>query len=281
MRDKLRNKLCNPKRREKTKQLTAASTTAPRETEGMSTAGLLKQVKESHHQLVVDTRSVDELVSFINQGKPGAKAKSKSAKAAKRARQRERKKQRKNQEKLRSSQEKEPEKESVNETSTNSNSSREKEKEKNNKGTLSKSQENSNKQVNKDDTETIDSKDKEPQANITTTTTMAPLQPKANGLKRSGEGPDSRMTPDGALHGSLSSSSEGLSTSEHEHSTTSTNSKKRTTGGNLPFLSFRVCDFSRYLPPLPCLSSHSPTKPQRIKEIQERYIRRAQFFKGR
>jgi len=97
--------------------------------------------------------------------------------------------------------------------------------------------------VNKDDTETIDSKDKEPQANntTTTTTTTTPLQPKANGLKRSGEGPDSRMTPDGALHGSLSSSSEGLSTSEHEHSTSSTNSKKRTTGGNLPFLSFRAC----------------------------------------
>eukprot|EP01087_Luapelamoeba_hula_P004958 TRINITY_DN1499_c0_g1_i1.p1 TRINITY_DN1499_c0_g1~~TRINITY_DN1499_c0_g1_i1.p1 ORF type:complete len:600 (-),score=181.74 TRINITY_DN1499_c0_g1_i1:169-1968(-) len=70
MRDKLRNKLCNPKRREKTPKQPLL---APPPTEA-------------------DTRSVDELVSFINDGTAGSKGKGKT-KAAKRARQRARKKQ--------------------------------------------------------------------------------------------------------------------------------------------------------------------------------------------
>jgi hypothetical protein len=85
MRDKLRNKLCNPKRKE---QKTRALPPPPEP---------------------VDTRSVDDLVSFINDGKHGAGAngapKSKS-KNSKKARQRERKKKAKAQESLRTSQEK-------------------------------------------------------------------------------------------------------------------------------------------------------------------------------
>jgi len=146
MRDKLRNKLCNPKRREKTKQLTSSNPT-PRET--------------------VDTRSVDELVSFINQGKTN-KSRSKSSKAAKRARQRERKKQRKTQERLKSSQEKEPEKEG--------NISKEK-----SKGSLSKSQE----KEDQEDLELSEEKDDATQQ-----------RHKLNGLKNSGDPPVSPRESD-------------------------------------------------------------------------------------
>ncbi|KAL6079680.1 Skp1 domain-containing protein [Balamuthia mandrillaris] len=69
IRDKLRNKLCNPKRREKPKS------NAPE--------------KEP-----VDTRSVDELVSFINNDSKSGRNKKPAGKAGKRARQR-RKKQKK------------------------------------------------------------------------------------------------------------------------------------------------------------------------------------------
>jgi S-phase kinase-associated protein 1 len=80
MRDKLRNKLCNPKRKE---QKTKALPPPPEP---------------------VDTRSVDDLVSFINDGKNNTAASSVAktkSKSSKKARQRERKK------KSRSSQERE------------------------------------------------------------------------------------------------------------------------------------------------------------------------------
>lgn len=184
------------------------------------------------NQSYADTRSVDELVSFINQGKSGAKSRSKSSKAAKRARQRERKKQRKNQ--LKGSQEKEPEKEG---SSTSTSNNKEKEKEKNNKGTLNKSQErdgnnSSTKQTGKAELDNnIDNIDDKERQNDAT------AQQKANGLKRSGEEPERRVEPvdgDKAPNGTLSSSN-GTSTmmgEQHEHNATN-NSKKRATGGSI------------------------------------------------